>query len=541
MSDFLENNQNEDAQPLADGTVGEEAGLESDDEESTVFSAPAEHKDKVPKKSGKKRLVSIIAAALAVAVLIGGTIAVIKLIPELEEEETPSSVFEDITVIDKNSANFTAMVITNTNGTFNFVTKQIASTNDEGEDEITTYWDVDDVDISKLSSDSVKSIVSAAANITAVRKITTKTAEECGFNEPLITVKVEGSENNTFSFKVGAQSPDGLGYYFMLDGSDTIYVVSTSELSAFQFNLIDLSDKTAIPATTFTADTTENKVSDGTYAYFDSITLSGELYPETITIENNKEGNASAEIVPYIITTPTKRYANSESLSSLIYLFSKQVSISGNYAFDINDQTLKEFGLDAPDAVVTMTIKGESKTFKISVVDNDYCAVIYDGATMIRKVSSDSFEFLSFKTENFYNTNPFLYSISDISAMELIDNDYKVKFDISYTENDESNKTFNISVDGNEIPASEFQSFYADFVGTQCSDFTIDDISGEAASSIIFTFHDGSKNNVKFYRINETKYQYSINGTPMGRITSAAYKKIVRNIKAQAEKQTINN
>lgn len=534
MSDFFENDQQKAEQPIDDGTVCEEVTAETDDEESTVFSAPAEHNDSSAKKTGKKRLVSIIAAALAVAVLVGGTIAVVKLIPELKEDETPSSVFEDISVIDKDSSNFTAIDVTNTNGTFKFSTKQIEAVNDSGETEVTTYWTVDGIDISKLSSDSVKSIVAAAANVTAVREITTKSAEECGFNEPLITVSVEDAANGSFAFKVGAQSPDGLGYYFMLDGSDKIYVVSTNELSDLQFELLDLSDKTAIPATTFTVDTEENKEADGSYAYFDSLTLSGKLFPETVTIENNDEDSASAGILPYVLTTPTRRYANSEKLSPLVNLYSKEVAVSGNYAFDITEKSVKDAGLDDPDAVVTMTIKGESKTFVISVVDDNYCAVVYDGATMIRKVSTEQFEFLSYKTEDFYNKNPFMYSISDLSSMEFAEEDYNVKFDISSTQDEESNNVYNISANGTEIPADGFQTFYADFVGTQLTDFTVDEVSGNPTGSITFNFNNGKKATVSFYNVNETKYQCSIDGMPMGRITSAAYKKIVRNIKAQA-------
>ena len=51
---------------------------------STVFSAPAEHK-RAPKRK-KHRLLVAIASVLSVAILIGGTVAVIKLIPEKEEE-----------------------------------------------------------------------------------------------------------------------------------------------------------------------------------------------------------------------------------------------------------------------------------------------------------------------------------------------------------------------------------------------------------------------------------------------------------------------
>ena len=364
MSDFFENNQEIKEQLPDDSTVNEVSLEETIEEESTVFSSPIEHKDKAPKNANKKRLVSIVAACLAVAILIGGTISVIKLIPELKDDEFASSVFEDISLIDKDSSTFTSVKVTNTNGTFEFIKKEITTTTDEGKTEAKSYWGVEEIDISKMSTDSMNSVISSAASITATREITTKTKAECGLEKPPISVSVEDATNGSFGFAIGDQSPDGLGYYFALDGSDKIYVVPASEFSDFEFKLIDLSDKTAIPSAMFTTDTSENKEEDGTYAYFDSLTVSGKLYGDTIiTIENNKANGASAEVTPYIITTPTKRYAKTENLTSLINLFSNSTVVSGNYAFDVNDKIIKEFGLDNPDAVVTLTINGESKYF----------------------------------------------------------------------------------------------------------------------------------------------------------------------------------
>lgn len=538
MSDFFEKEQNDLEQTTpADDTVSEASVSKEtvSDEESTVFSAPIEHNDKVVKKNGKKRITSIIAACLAVAILIGGTIAVIKLIPEMSDEETSSSVFEDITVIDTDSTAFTTVTVTNSNGEFKFVTQQITATNDDGETETTDYWCVEGVDITKLSNTSMNSIISAAASVTAIREITTKTASECGFDNPKIKVKVESDGHDPYTILIGDESPDGLGSYLMVEGIDTIYVAPETAFSSFEFSLLDLADKTSIPATTFTTDTSDNKSEDGAYAYFDSLTLSGTLFPNMITIINNPEDTDSAALVQYLITTPIERYANADNLTSIVNLFSNEIAVAGSYAFDITDATLKEFGLDNPDAVVSMTIDGESRTFKISKVDDEYCAVIYDGAVMIRKVSASAFAFLSLKPEDFYYKNLFMNSINDIKTLKFNDSDSEVKFDISYEEDENSNKTYHILVNEKEITASYFQSFYADFVGIQCSDFTVQETAAEVAGKITFTFYDDSDTVIEFYKVNETQYQYSIDGINMGKITASAYNKMVKNIKLVAQ------
>ena len=64
------------------------------EEESTIFAAPVEHNDRKVKTGGRWK--KILAAFLAVAILAGGTFAIIKLIPVLDDGSSTSSgnVFE---------------------------------------------------------------------------------------------------------------------------------------------------------------------------------------------------------------------------------------------------------------------------------------------------------------------------------------------------------------------------------------------------------------------------------------------------------------
>ncbi len=532
MSDFFEEKQN-DIENVADDTVNNENSTPA--EESTIFSAPVEHNDKKV-KTGKKKLASIISVCLAVAVLIGGTIAVIKLIPEMEEEELASSVFEDITVVETNTDAFSTVTVTNQNGEFVFTKQTVTSTDDDGNEESTNYWGVDGIDINKLSSNTIDSLISSAANVVASREVDTLTPEECGLNDPKIKVAVtsEDEDNAPYTILIGDESPDGLGSYMMLEDIDAIYVAPESAFSSFDFALTDLADKTSIPTTIFTADTSENKSEDGTYAYFDSLTISGKLFGDTITIINNDEDTESAQLVPYIITTPVKRLADSNNLTYFVNLFSTEIAVDGCYAFDITDQTLKEFGLDDPDAVVTMTIEGEAKTFKISKVDDEYCAVVYDDALMIRKVLSANIGFLDYTAESLYYKNLFMHSIYDLSALKLNYADSEIKFDISYEEDDEGNKTSTVKYDNKDITEA-FKSFYVEFVKTQCSDFTTGNVSGDPDGVITFVFNDKSNSIVKFHKVNATQYQYSIDDVPMGKITSSAYNKIINQFEKLVE------
>ena len=532
MSDLFENNQDKILDTdLADENISEENEKNVDDSESTVFSAPTEHKDsKKAKSKNLSKIITVIVACVAVAAIIVGTVIIEDNVEVIDDGNVVSeAVFEDIPLIDKDASTFTAVEIKNDTGTYKFTTKQITSTNDDGKTQTKKYWSVDDIDISKLSSTAVEEIITNAASISAKLEVTKKNKEECGFTKPLITVKVTDPKNGDFGFVVADKSPDGLGYYFAKDGEDKIYVVPTNELSSFIFEPIDLTDKTSIPATMFETDTSANKLADGSYGYFDTLTLSGTLFPETITFVNNNEKTDTAEIVPYLVTTPKNMSAQKENVTSLLTLFSKTINVAGNFAIDTNAETLKKFGLDEPDAIVTMTINGESKSFKFSIVDEEFCAVIYDGATMIRKVTADSFAFLSLKPEDFYYKQPFMNSMSDIASIELVNGEEKVKFELSYTEDSTGVKTFFSKVNGQAIEIGIFQNFYESFVDTRCTGFTVEEPTIDAESTLTIKFNSEKSSEIKFYAISAIEYQFSINGEQIGKIAASSYQKMVRN------------
>lgn len=542
MSDSFDKNQNELEQYEIVETVDSEVLTTeiSDEEESTVFSAPPEHKKEKTKKtftifglavSGS--IMTIVSACLAVAILVGATIAVIKLIPETKDEETSSSVFEDIPVVDADSTAFTEVTVKNKNGEFKFVVNDSLSTNQTSKN-----WTVEGVDYEKLSVSSVTAIISAVSNINAIREVD-KAPTECGFDNPTVSFSVKSTKDEPYTILIGSKSTDGYGHYMKLEGKETVYITKEAEFSDLEFSLLDISDTTPIPTTVFSSDTSANKEQDGSYAYFDSLTLSGKLYPETVTIINNPGKTESAGLTPYLVTTPMKRHANAESLSSPVALFSSSTTVVGNYAMDVNEQTLKEFGLDDPDAIVTMTINGEAKTFKFALVDDTYCAIVYDGATMIRKANISSFAFLSFDVEDYYYRSIFMNTMTDVKRLKIKTNDEEITFDISFKDDGNGNKTFYVKANGKDIPTKNFQDYYKDFVNIECSDFNVGDVGNKADCTVTFTFYEGEDQVIKLYKSGATQYQYSLNGVNMGKITSSAYDKMLKNMKIIADGGTV--
>ena len=77
------------------------------------------------------------------------------------------------------------------------------------------------------------------------------------------------------------------------------------------------------------------------------------------------------------------------------------------------------------------------------------------------------------------------------------------------------------------------QSFYGDFSILKAADFSTEKVEGAPAATINLTFRtDGEVVKLDFYKVSETKYQYSKNGVPMGKISSLDYNKLIKNVKA---------
>ena len=86
----------------------------NEEELSTVFSAPGEHKEKL-KSPKRRKIVSVIASLLSVLLLVGGTVAVIKLIPKKEETDN-SSQSDTVSVINFETNDLDTVSVKNENG-----------------------------------------------------------------------------------------------------------------------------------------------------------------------------------------------------------------------------------------------------------------------------------------------------------------------------------------------------------------------------------------------------------------------------------------
>ena len=538
MSDF----------PEKDGTVNDEQEsvlqTGADDEFSTVFSDPTEHKN-ASGKQRKKLLPVIIAAVLAVAVLAGGTVAVVKLIPEREDESSVPTI-ETITVLDLDSDDFKTVTVTNENGVFKLYSEEEkpeetddSSSSDTSSTDPDINWYLDGYGKDVIDTYSTGYIAGYAASLEATREITEKTAADCGLDNPKVKADVVKNDGSEFSILVGDDSPDNTGIYVKLSTDDKIYIADSTVRDNFTFDALSLASTDSIPGITVTDDMDDYVDDNDALTSFDTITLSGEKYPETVILAPNTDENLST-YAAYMTLAPTKRIA--ENVDGIFGLFKSGVSVSGAYSFDTSAAERQKLGLDKPDLKAEIKIGDFTQSYSFKQQEDGDYAVWYEDCPLIKKVSASNITFIDYKTTDYYASWVCLQSINELSNFTIKTPDKTYSFDIVYDDDEDAEETYVITVDGEKLVASNFQDFYQECISLSCTDFTIDDVSGEPQMSIIFTYSDTGrdKTTVDFRKASETKYQYNIDGIEMGKINSSDLNRILRYVEKVAAGESIN-
>ena len=124
-------------------------------EESTIFSAPGEHTD-TKKKSKYSLIKKVIAGLLIVAVLVGGTFAVIHFIPEKTPEQVEMN--NGTVIFSAPIEEFKKITITHSKGSYTLLSET------ENKEQV---WTLEGYDNSLIDKESLVQIVSYAASLTS--------------------------------------------------------------------------------------------------------------------------------------------------------------------------------------------------------------------------------------------------------------------------------------------------------------------------------------------------------------------------------------
>ena len=490
-------------------------------EVSTIFSDPTAHNDK-GKKSKNKNKIRVISGVLIVILLIGTIFGVKKWLPEKQPDDVASLPTENVYSVNKDDIK--EILITNSNGNLRIYKEEVAASI-ENNAKTEMVLRLDGYDNELIDNVSLEQIMTSVASMDAYTKYEADDLASYGLDNSEVTLKIIMTDGE-LTVDYGKDTNDSSRCYVRVSSApETVYVVGANSKATVDISALDLAISTGIAAVEKNDKNEKYFDEEGALISFDSIVLSGKRFPEPITFKPNTDDSFSS-YASYITTTPQKRIA--DKTEELRDLFGTVTSSSSCVSFDKSVESLKKFGLDDPDIIVTMEIADETYTYYIAAQEgttsNFYVAASND--KLIRAVPITYLPFANYKEKDFYTLFMVLESFGDVSRFE-INGQVNASFDISY---DEDNEEYIVKVGEKSVDAEKFQNAYADFISTTGIDISVVPTDSETTLTIKLHHKDGSQpTELSFKKVGETRYQYYVGGTPMGQITSTAYNGIVRN------------
>ena len=495
---------------------------------STIFtkSEPAEK----PKKtiSGKKRRRNIILILIAAAIVLGaGVFAAVKFLPNLnsekEETTTPSIKIKEVTATDLRK-----ITVKTKNKTLVFhgsLTESSSSAASSGEAEKTVAWSLEGYDPALIADSSINAVADSCSALYATRKMTDLSLDY-GLNDPAVTVEVtlqNAAENYTISF--GSLSPDGSGYYTKVSGVEGVYLVAAGTVEKVNTTPEKLANTVIVTAPSKDdAKSSESKYfgeDDTKLTGFDTITLSGSYYPNPITLTAT-----SNKMAKYQIKVGSKvRYANEDNASAMLGILADGLVAIDTYKLAPTKADITAYGLDAPDAVVTLKYAENSVTVRAKLYDKEknYYAVTVDGRNAIYAVTAEALSMLDKREADLYNQYAFLEYLKDFSNIKINAGGKDYSFDIAYNEKEEK---MTVTSNGAAVDDSLLSAYYQ-YLVTLSPTENNESCAATAAYTAQLKPRDGSKAFViKLYKQSERRYMLEINGEKYGVISSSIYESL---------------
>lgn len=509
---------------------------EVSDEESTIFSAPELHRDKVKKGVKLKKMITAgIALVLVAAIAVTIAITVPPLLTEQGETETEiDPPIMEMSTFDK----VNRVTLKREDAVIEYVKREVEKETEDDDGKTVTKtvleWALKEVDSSLTSYTNIDNTVSNYMKQHYTKKISDNKNDgnNYGFNNPIYQVDFyeEGSDEILVSLIIGGENPTKTGRYATTSKDDAVYYIAgVSEFYHYQKNITDFVQPEGIPAIFKDEDYSDDNFTKGQLIMCDKIVLSGNTFGGKYVIESQKADNITT-FTSYVVTSPTKRPADDDNIGKIVQLFSYGITADGCYAYTTDEATLKKFGLDKPDFEVTVYVDNIKRSFKATKQEDGYYAVYYADNKTVMKISPSDIGPASFERGDLFNILLFIENISNANKITIESGTQNFQFDVITEFDEEANKQalVGIKVGGKEIEKSNFQNYYQYLVGIKAQSYEEHDTKGMQPETVLTLHHreGGTKTVVKYFKITDARYQVEVNGVKMGLISSADHKRI---------------
>ena len=317
-----------------------------------------------------------------------------------------------------------------------------------------------------LDDEVIAGIPEAAAAVTAQRRLSDSAdaLADYGLDNPEITVKVTLKDGEEYTISIGSETSIASGRYIHVSGDDAVYLSQSGYEETFDTSAAYFAELVIVSALDESS-TYSRYFSSGELIGFDSIRLSGSIYPQEVVLEFDPDNS----LLAYLVTAPIQDYASETVAVEVLSPLSGSLYAAETYVLSPDAATLSEYGFDAPTSVIEYTIKDVHLTVTVGKSDGEgYYAVMIDDIPAIYKVSESNLSFAMYSTDELYYTSILAEAIGDIQSLTFKTPDNEYRFELEHTsttttdENGETKTTTSVIVryNGEEISSVDFRTFY---------------------------------------------------------------------------------
>ena len=373
---------------------------------------------------------------------------------------------------------------------------------------------IKDCDNIAIDSSAVKKIQNAIKGITAEKKVTDgkERLNEFGLEDDPVEVTVTGKGGKE-SLMIGDEVPGQDSSQWYVLWKEEVYIVSDSNVEAFQYGVKDLVSKQITPDRDESDDSFRVTLAD----------IQGEGMDEIQIRHQGSEELAGYQVDSYQLTAPINYPASAAVSEDILPMFfglkAQEVAVLHPTAED-----RAQVGLDQPYRQVEIeyqTKNSEKNKISILVSNIDGAGNLYveNGSDVIYKCRPQDISWLNLTVDTVISHTILIPDVTSLKTLTITQGDgssYQIQFQNMGTDNGK------VLYDGKELDVDSFRNFYYGLISVEADEVILEnlpDTSGmNKIAEIKFAYMDESKKSdmVTYYSESARKAYAVLDGNERG-------------------------
>lgn len=373
---------------------------------------------------------------------------------------------------------------------------------------------IKDCDNIAIDSSAVKKIQNAIKGITAEKKVTDGKGRlnEFGLEDDPVEVTVTGKGEKE-SLMIGDEVPGQDSSQWYVLWKEEVYIVSDSNVEAFQYGVKDLVSKQITPDQDESDDSFRVTLAD----------IQGEGMDEIQIRHQGSEELAGYQVDSYQLTAPINYPASAAVSEDILPMFfglkAQEVAMLHPTAED-----RAQVGLDQPYRQVEIeyqTKNSEKNKLSILVSNIDGAGNLYveNGSDVIYKCRPQDISWLNLTVDTVISHTILIPDVTSLKTLTITQGDgssYQIQFQNMGTDNGK------VLYDGKELDVDSFRNFYYGLISVEADEVILEnlpDTSGmNKIAEIKFAYMDESKKSdtVTYYSESARKAYAVLDGNERG-------------------------